>query len=127
MNYRLGTAMFIVDVHSCNILMGKRNDPNKLCYGMLSLPGGNVDAGEDILESAVREVEEETGIVLDKNKVWPLTFTTELVTSDGSGDKYITMYYYTFVSSLIVVENREPHKCQGWKLRSPTCCILNRL
>jgi 8-oxo-dGTP pyrophosphatase MutT (NUDIX family) len=39
--------------------------------GWWELPGGGIDAGESYLEAAVREIREETGLVLDPAQVGP--------------------------------------------------------
>mgnify|MGYP001493187621 CR=1 FL=1 len=46
------------------LLVSRKDDPNSF-----GLPGGKVDPGETPLEAAVREVEEETGIVVELHRV----------------------------------------------------------
>lgn len=43
--------------------------------GRYCLPGGKLDKGETLIECAVRELYEETGIVTDSNKLMPLNVT----------------------------------------------------
>lgn len=42
--------------------------------GWWELPGGGIDPGESHLEAAVREIREETGLVLDPAQVGPPTW-----------------------------------------------------
>lgn len=53
---RLGTRIAVINDDN-QILLSKRGD-----FGTWSLPGGRVDSGELIHESAIREVREETGL-----------------------------------------------------------------
>lgn len=46
------------------ILVLTRSASDKKRPGGLDFPGGNLDPGEDVLEGAVREIEEESGIKL---------------------------------------------------------------
>ena len=49
-------------------LAGERINTNHFC-GYYGLPGGKTESGETPEETIIREVKEETGIVLDKNEV----------------------------------------------------------
>ncbi|MDQ7036164.1 MAG: NUDIX domain-containing protein [Anaerolineae bacterium] len=53
---RLGTRVAVINEKN-EILLSKRGD-----FGTWALPGGRVDSGELIHESAAREVREETGL-----------------------------------------------------------------
>lgn len=63
--HEVAPPIFTVEVyvmHGDEVLMFKRSETKKKFPGFWSLPGGHVDAGEDPLAAAVREVYEETGI-----------------------------------------------------------------
>lgn len=57
--------------------------------GKWCLPGGHVDAGENILHAAVREVQEETGLTLDLHKV---EFVKNIITTDADLNYFIASY-----------------------------------
>lgn len=67
------------------VLLGRRNeDPEKadsLLHGegTWTLPGGKLDFREDILDCAVREAYEETGIKINKDKLKLISVTNDLV------------------------------------------------
>lgn len=48
--------------------------PDEAPDGWWELPGGGIDSGETYLEAAVREINEETGLVLDPAQVSPPTW-----------------------------------------------------
>src|SRR5689334_1645197 len=56
----IAAAVAVIIESQGKILFGiRKNDPGK---GMLDLPGGFVDAGENAEDAACREVREETGV-----------------------------------------------------------------
>ena len=55
------TVLIFSNEKSNHVLMGKRL--NKTGYGMYAFPGGHVEFGESFIETAIREVSEETGLV----------------------------------------------------------------
>lgn len=56
---RLGTRIAVINDDN-EILLSKRGD-----FGLWALPGGRVDSGELLHESAIREVQEETGLIVE--------------------------------------------------------------
>jgi ADP-ribose pyrophosphatase YjhB (NUDIX family) len=65
---RLGTRIAVIDDDN-QILLSKRGD-----FGTWALPGGRVDSGELIHESAAREVQEETGLEVEIDRPVGLYF-----------------------------------------------------
>ena len=55
------TALFNEDG---NILILTRSETDVIRPGAADFPGGGIETGEDILAGAVREIEEETGIII---------------------------------------------------------------
>lgn len=53
---KVGVGVFIID-NQDRILLERRSDS-----GMWGLPGGRIEPGESILQAALREVKEETGL-----------------------------------------------------------------
>ncbi|MBU5594281.1 NUDIX hydrolase [Amphibacillus sp. MSJ-3] len=54
---------------------------------ILEIPAGKLDPGEDPADTAIRELEEETGYTTDK-----LTFITSFYTSPGFADEILYLY-----------------------------------
>ncbi|MGQ4879825.1 NUDIX hydrolase [Billgrantia sp. LNSP4103-1] len=54
-------------VHRGRLLTVRRRYPPNA--GLLALPGGKVEAGEPLLEAAVRELHEETGVLAEAERV----------------------------------------------------------
>ena len=57
------------------LLLLRRGTTAPWMPGRYCLPGGKLDSGETLIECAVRELYEETGIVTDSNKLMPLSVT----------------------------------------------------
>jgi 8-oxo-dGTP pyrophosphatase MutT (NUDIX family) len=68
----LGPVILGVEVyleHDGKFLMHRRAADKPRWPGALLGPGGRIDEGEDVIASAVREVEEETGVTLEPGQV----------------------------------------------------------
>lgn len=55
--------------HRGKLLLFRRDPESRRFPNALMLPGGHVDAGEDVLSSVIRETKEETGIKLSKKTI----------------------------------------------------------
>lgn len=82
-NYKKFTDIIVV----CDgeLLLLRRANYIKKFGGKWCLPGGHIDKGEDSKEAIVRELNEETGIVINECKLWK---TWEYSNGDAS-DIYI--------------------------------------
>jgi 8-oxo-dGTP diphosphatase len=104
----------LVDVHVLllrddRVLLTRRRDRNPLFDGRWHLPSGKLDAGESVLAAAVREVDEEVGVVVapeDLRHVHTLHV-------NGSGvEPRLGLFFETRRWSGEPV-NREPEKCSA--------------
>jgi len=98
----------IVAVVGDKILLQEQEQPARQLF--LSLPGGRVDAGEDTLSAAKRELLEETGYVSDDWILWK-----EYVNSG-----HIVYNMYTFIARNCRYD-RQPHLDSGEKI---TCRLI---
>ena len=82
----LGNLCMVYDGHG-NVLVEKRV---KKEWGGVAFPGGHVERGESFVESAVREVKEETGLT-----IWDLQLCglKQWITEDGA--RYVVVLYKT--------------------------------
>ena len=89
------------------VLMGLRL--SKQGYGMWTVPGGKPDAGESLVDAAIRETWEETGIHITPRMLESLGKTEDI----ANGLHYINAHYRVkdvkMMPSVI-----EKDKCAGW-------------
>jgi 8-oxo-dGTP pyrophosphatase MutT (NUDIX family) len=107
----------LIDVHVLlvrdgRVLLSRRRDANPLFDGRWHLPSGKLDAGESVLDAAVREAEEEIGVRLDPADL-RLVHT---VHARRSGLEPRLGLFFEARAWAGVPENREPDKCAelGW-------------
>ena len=77
----IAVCVLIVDIDSCNFLSVSLKDD----HTDFNLPGGKVELGEQLIQTGIREVKEETGI-----NVYNLEFLYE-----GIDNEFQVFTYYT--------------------------------
>ena len=100
-------AVGILVVRNGLILLGRRKGSHGA--GTWSAPGGRMEYGETIEETARRELREETALELNAASIGPWT-------NDVFHD--VQEHYLTFIvvarETTGEPRNMEPHKCEGW-------------
>lgn len=105
----------LIDVHVLlvdddgKLLLTRRRDPNPAFDGLWHLPSGKLDAGESVLDAAVREAEEEVGVLIqaaDMRHVHTLHV-------NGSGPEPRLGLFFEARRWIGDPTNREPDKCSG--------------
>ncbi len=92
------------------ILVGKRISSHAPYY---SIPGGHLEEGESLEDCGIREIFEETGLVINTEDIKVIGITNDLETFKESGRHYISVILYTdcFKGD---PELKEADKCEGW-------------
>ena len=90
------------------VLMGLRL--SKHGFNTWSAPGGKPEAGESLIDTAIRETREETGIIL---KPHMLKFLC--VTDDVFPDSHYLTTHFRVNNVTEVPSVMEPNKCQEWR------------
>ena len=90
------------------VLVGKRK--NSHGEGAWQFPGGHLEFNENIEDCAKREVEEETGLIVDNFKKGK--FTNDIFSKENK--HYVTLFVVTDWKSG-EPELKEPEKCEGWE------------
>jgi ADP-ribose pyrophosphatase YjhB (NUDIX family) len=90
-------------LHDDSLLMFKRSENKKKFPGFWSIPGGHIDEGEDPATTALREVQEETGVLIS-----PQNIKLKVVAMHHHLDRGELYVAFAFVTHL----NQRPHLLQ---------------
>ena len=91
-----------------NLLFGKRKNTHGA--GTWALPGGHLEYGESPEECAIREVLEETNLVITSPKF--VAITNDIFIEDEK--HYITIIMQAIHPENGLLINKEPHKTEDW-------------
>lgn len=113
------TNVYVILFNENRILFLRRKD------GLWEFPGGGVDWGEHPEDSAVRELQEETGIAVQK----PLKFVgiTSAVYKKGEDEKHSIYIVYSAETKNNIVQLSKEHDEYRWLSKTEIGFIRNTL
>jgi 8-oxo-dGTP pyrophosphatase MutT (NUDIX family) len=80
---KVGCSAIVWDEDRTKLLLTQRTDNGRWC-----LPGGALDSGESVEECCVREVLEETGLVVQIERLVGVYSTPHRITTYADGNRY---------------------------------------
>lgn len=106
------TDRHLIDVHLLlvrdgEVLLTRRRDPDPRFDGRWHLPAGKLDAGESVLGAAVREAEEEVGVLIEPGDLRHV----HTLHAYGSGLEPRLGLFFEVLRWTGEPVNREPAKC----------------
>jgi 8-oxo-dGTP diphosphatase len=112
---QIGVSVFlfgVIEEKLCILMSLKKIGNHK---GYLILPGGHLEFQEDLDDCARREVQEETGVNIWKNKLQMTAMTQDIHRSNEN--HYLNVFFATMLSEkqIAQVSNPEPHKHSDWQ------------
>lgn len=115
MAYRIGVASFVVNDYG-SILLGKRKGSSGA--GTWCLPGGKLEENETPIMAAVRELAEETGIVVekygDKCQIKTMEWVDNVWNDSVGKQEWITLIHRIELPDCPDPKLMEPDKFEKW-------------
>eukprot|EP00802_Teleaulax_amphioxeia_P013169 Tamp_13217.p1 GENE.Tamp_13217~~Tamp_13217.p1 ORF type:complete len:537 (+),score=104.25 Tamp_13217:98-1612(+) len=108
---RVGVGVLLLqEGRAGHVLVGRRRGSHG--SGLCQLPGGHLEMCESWEQCAVRELEEETGIVI--KRAWFAGVTNDDMTDVAANKHYITIFMIGCCAAHQEPKLMEPDKCEGW-------------
>ena len=107
----------ILVTKSRKVFVSKRINPKKSMYNYWQNPGGHIEQGETPEQCAIREVHEETGIVINPAKLLKIGYETHNKNGAGFQNciRNVTIYKYELSEIEIPTDLLEPEDFNEWK------------
>lgn len=104
----------LIDVHvllvrQSQVLLSRRRDTNPIFDGRWHLPSGKLDSGESVIDAAIREADEEVGVLIDSTHLRHV----HTLHVNGSGPEPRLGVFFETQRWVGEPTNREPAKCSA--------------
>lgn len=96
------------------VLIGERGEDCQTAPGLYAFPGGRMDFGENPKQAIVRELFEETGLVIAEKDVRFLRYCNEYFPEQGK--HYVSLVFIIELNEGEPIR-KESDKCKGWEWR----------
>ena len=116
----IGIGIFLIDKNDQKLLIGKRTEKE-----LFGLPGGWLEKFEEFEDAAQRELFEETGLKLDKNRFTHIITLNCLFKESDYHSLSVVMYAEIDDDERDQIYNKEPSKCRGWFIIIYFCIHYN--
>ena len=103
----------IIENNNREILVGKRIGSHAPHF---SIPGGKIELGESFEDAAVREVNEETGLIITAPRVIGVTNNLKTFKEEQIHFISIILHCKNIIGEPII---KEPEKCASWQWVDP--------
>lgn len=105
----VGVAIFLS--RNSTYCLSQRLDPQRAFFGHWQCPGGGNERGETPIETAMRELREESGLDLPAGR---FALMGEDVRNFPNGTPYLAVNFHVELTAFEEPLNREPHKATPW-------------
>lgn len=112
---KVGVGVWVFNSRN-KLLLGLRE--SKHSQGIWAPPGGQLEYLESIQQCAVRELKEETALVIKPEKVKILGFTNDIFSEENR--HYLTVHCRVDIKTEIPIV-MEPNKCKEWRWFDTGC------
>ncbi|KKM06841.1 hypothetical protein LCGC14_1740010 [marine sediment metagenome] len=115
LNQIVRVGLSIIIAKNGKLLMGLRKG-TETADGLWAYPGGRMDFGEDPTTGIIREVLEETGLVVKEEDVEFLRYCNEFFPKEQRHYVSLVFFVSKFKGELVT---KEKEKCEEWKWFHP--------
>ena len=110
------TSCVVMLIRDGKVLLGERGEDCQTSKGEFAFPGGRMDYGNTPKQSAVREVFEETGLVIEEKDLKFFRYVDEYFPNEKR--HYVSLVFVVVCPKGEPI-NKEPDKCKGWEWIDP--------
>ncbi len=106
--FKICCAVHLILIRDKKILLQRRCNPNKYGYGMLGMPSGHLEKGENVYDALKREMNEELGIEITSCEI------VQIMNLNGDTDVYDAYFFVCEYKGQIENKEEDNTKSLEW-------------